>query len=342
MESIKQISENTIYNILTDTKHSKDRDERNNSLHNLIFGLFFFEPSTRTCLSFESAIHRLGGKIIKYNVDCSSQRKGETLEDTIRMMDNYVDVIIIRHPEKNVISRLKKITSKPIINAGDGAGEHPTQALLDVFTIFDSCCKTPETIAFTGDIKYSRTIHSLVYLISKIHPTIIFYFVCDPRLEPSGIFLDFLDNMPQSYYIHQQLEPIIAHIDVLYATRLQKERHSDHYVKNIMISKHTIRNSKPSLVVMHPLPRNDELSTDLDDDPRSKYFEQAKNGVFARMAVLKFIYNTYLQHISIDTSDDTSVDTSVDHSVDTSIEHSVDCYSGTEAKTKKAKYINIY
>lgn len=247
-------------------------------------------------MSFESAIHRLGGKIISYNPMTSSQKKGETLEDTIRMMDNYVDVMIVRHPEKDVIKRLKRITTKPIINAGDGSGEHPTQALLDVFTIFDSCQKPPESIAFTGDIKYSRTIHSLVYLISKLHHSITFHFVCDRVLAPDGEFLQFLNTMPQSYFVHQELEPIIPTIDILYATRLQKERYQNKHVHNIMISSHTLRHSKDSLIVMHPLPRNEELSTDLDNDPRSHYFEQAKNGVYMRMAILKHIVQHHVLH----------------------------------------------
>lgn len=290
MISIKNINKENIINILSKAKKFKENDERNLSLQDKIFGLLFFEPSTRTCLSFESAIHRLGGKIIKYNTDYSSQKKGESIEDTIRTIDAYVDVFIIRHPEKNIIEKISKFTNKPIINAGDGSGEHPTQALLDLFTIND----IPKHVAFTGDIKYSRTIHSLVYLISKFNKDTIFYFISDEKLKPSGDFSDFIDNIDNKYVILNELDSIIDCIDVLYATRLQKERFNGEIVNNIIINKDTIKNSKESLIIMHPLPRNEELSTDLDNDKRSKYFEQVKNGVYVRMAIIDFVINSYL------------------------------------------------
>tara|TARA_B100001093_G_scaffold80126_1_gene71530 strand:- start:25242 stop:26111 length:870 start_codon:yes stop_codon:yes gene_type:complete len=281
MDSIKSVKNvNDIINTARDFKRCNTRET---ILQNSIFGLLFFEPSTRTCLSFESAIHRLGGKIIKYNSEYSSEKKGESLEDTIKTLNFYVDVFIIRHPEKNIISKIKKYTNKPIINAGDGDGEHPTQALLDLFTIQEYYTNLPEKIAFTGDIKHSRTIHSLVYLLKKIKNDIHFYFVSEPELQPEPELLNELN-----YEIVSDINDIINVIDVLYVTRQQKERFTEKNlnVKNIIINSDLISKSKENLIIMHPLPRNEELSTDLDNNPKSKYFQQVENGVFVRMAIL--------------------------------------------------------
>lgn len=293
MESIKEISKEEILEILTLAKKMKDENIKKSSLQDKIFGLLFFEPSTRTCLSFESAIHKLGGKIIKYNSEYSSEKKGETLEDTIRTIDCYIDIFIIRHPEKNIISKMKKITNKPIINAGDGSGEHPTQALLDLFTIFEYHTEVPKNIAFVGDIKYSRTIHSLVYLLSKLNTSIGFQFICCKDLKPEGEFLDFLDKIKNNYFIYDNIKSVIKYIDVLYVTRLQKERFNNENIETIIINKEVIKESKESMIIMHPLPRNNELSTDLDDNYKSKYFEQVQNGVYVRMAIIHFILKKY-------------------------------------------------
>lgn len=286
MESIKDMGSLNIFKIFNTAKKFKnDKNAGNDLLKNYIFGLLFFEPSTRTCLSFESAIYRLGGKVIKYNSDYSSEKKGESLEDTIKTIESYVDVFIIRHPEKNIISKIKKITKKPIINAGDGDGEHPTQALLDLFTIMEYYPTLPENIAFTGDIKYSRTIHSLIYLIKKLNTNkdILLYFVSDKNLEPDKFLLNNLN-----YQIVDNIESIVDKIDVLYVTRLQKERFGDKNmeIKKIIVNDKLIKKSKEDLIILHPLPRNDELSTDLDSNVKSKYFEQVENGVFVRMSLL--------------------------------------------------------
>lgn len=282
MESIKETSVDFTNKILNTATQFKKEDVRTDLLKNKIFGLLFFEPSTRTCLSFESAIHRLGGKVIKYNSDYSSEKKGESLEDTIRTLESYVDVFIIRHPEKDILSKIKKITRNPIINAGDGSGEHPTQALLDLFTIQEYYPKLPDNIAFTGDIKHSRTIHSLVYLLHKFNQNIKFYFVADKDLLPDDKMFKEIN-----YECLNEISSIIDKIDVLYVTRLQKERYVNGLnVKNIMINKNLVDLSKENLIIMHPLPRNDELSTDLDNDKKSKYFQQVENGVYIRMSIL--------------------------------------------------------
>jgi aspartate carbamoyltransferase catalytic subunit len=290
MESIKDLDIQSINQIIKIAQNFKkintSINTTNDFFKNYIFGLLFFEPSTRTCLSFESAIHRLGGKIIKYQPEYSSEKKGESLQDTIRTIDSYVDVFIIRHPKKNIISEIKKYTSKPIINAGDGDGEHPTQALLDLFTILDYYPSLPNKVSFTGDIKYSRTIHSLVYLLKKLKSEIEFYFVSDKQLQPEESLLKGM-----TYKILPNFESIIEDVDVLYVTRLQKERFTQESqnIENITIDKKLINKSKDSLIIMHPLPRNNELSTDLDNDKKSKYFEQVSNGVYVRMSILSYV-----------------------------------------------------
>ena len=288
MEAIDSISNQDIYSIFKHAKDYKTGDIRNNLFQNKIFGLLFFEPSTRTRMSFETAIHRLGGKVITYHSQYSSEKKGEDFEDTIKTMETYVDLFIIRHPNKDILSKINQCTSLPVINAGNGDGEHPTQALLDVFTILEYFPNFPKKIAFTGDIKYSRTIHSLVKLLVKLNKNIMFYFICNPLLQPNKDLLTILP--PNSYSISPTLdENIIQNMDVLYCTRLQKERYQDECVSNIYITPEVLKNSKSSLIIMHPLPRNDELCRKLDNDPRSKYFEQVKNGIYVRMALLRNI-----------------------------------------------------
>ena len=299
MNYINNISIDDVKTIISDTEYYKKTNTRLNILNKLIFGLVFYEPSTRTSLSFESAIYRLGGKCIKYNNLVSSEKKGESFIDTIKMIENYVDVIIIRHPDVNIIDILNTTIKKPIINAGNGADEHPTQALIDYYTIMESYSKLPTSIAFTGDIKYSRTIHSLVYLLSRLS-NIIFYFVCDTHLQPSGKFKHFLDTITNKYVIINNITDIIPKIDILYITRLQNERYNiseidTHDVSTI--SKNIIQSSKKSLIILHPLPRNNELNTNLDTDSKSKYFQQATNGVYVRMAILKYICLKYYKNM---------------------------------------------
>ena len=299
MDYINNISVDDVKTIISDTEYYKNTDTRLNIFNKLIFGLVFYEPSTRTCLSFESAIYRLGGKCIKYNNIVSSERKGESFIDTIKMIENYVDVIIIRHPDANIIDLLHNTIKKPFINAGNGADEHPTQALIDYYTITESYAKLPASIAFIGDIKYSRTIHSLVYLLSRLS-NITFYFVCDTELQPSGKFKQFLDTISNKYVVIDDITDIISKIDILYITRLQNERYTVSQTENYIvptISKKIIQSSKKSLIILHPLPRNNELNTDLDNNSKSKYFQQANNGVYVRMAILKYICYKYYKNM---------------------------------------------
>ena len=297
MEKIDELDKTDILKIVDSATNFKYSINRNDNLKGYIFGLLFFEPSTRTCMSFESAIYRLGGNVIKYNSQYSSEKKGESLEDTIRTIDSYIDVFIIRHPEKNIISKIKKVTNKPIINAGDGDGEHPTQAMLDLFTIMEYYPKLPDKIAFTGDLKYSRTVNSLVSLLKKISSSlnkdIEYYFVSDKLLTPS---INILRGINYKVISDSSIKEVIDIIDVLYVTRLQKERYFDENVQiNIeTIDSKLISSSKNSLIIMHPLPRNQELSTDLDNNEKSKYFEQVENGVFVRMAILNHVIKQFV------------------------------------------------
>lgn len=268
---------------------------------NRIFGLLFFEPSTRTSLSFESAIHKLGGKVIKLDYNFSSKNKGESDYDTVKTIEKYVDVLIIRHPIKGFISTCKSFIQKPIINAGDGDGEHPTQALLDLFTIqkyFNNVTdEAPLKIGFAGDIRYSRTIHSLVYLLEKINKNIHYTFISIPELMPQtdDEFKQYMNT--EMFYKYkncystdvEDVKNTLNDLDILYMTRIQKERMdsipeiSDHILK---LSEDLLKDTKDTLIVMHPLPRNDEIPESLDTNPKCKYFDQVENGVCVRMAIL--------------------------------------------------------
>lgn len=266
-----------------------------------IFGLLFFEPSTRTCLSFESAIHKLGGKVIKLDYNSSSKNKGESDFDTVKTIEKYVDVLIIRHPTKRFISICKTFIKKPIINAGDGDGEHPTQALLDLFTIksyfYDVTYETPLKIGFAGDIRYSRTIHSLVYLLNKINKNIEYTFITVSELMPQegDEFKKYIDDNIFYKYNNcyssdkEHVKHVLKDLDVLYMTRIQKERmisipeNTEHILK---LSEEIIKDTKDKFIIMHPLPRNDEIPESLDENPKCKYFDQVENGVYVRMAIL--------------------------------------------------------
>ena len=266
-----------------------------------IFGLLFFEPSTRTCLSFESAIHKLGGKVIKLDYNSSSKNKGESDYDTVKTIEKYVDVLIIRHSIKGFISTCKTFIKKPIINAGDGDGEHPTQALLDLFTIksyfYNVTYETPLKIGFAGDIRYSRTIHSLVYLLNKINKNIEYTFITIPELMPQqgDEFKKYIDNNIFYKYNHcystdiQHVKDVLNDLDVLYMTRIQKERMvfiPENSQQLLKLSEELIKDTKEKFIIMHPLPRNDEIPESLDENPKCKYFDQVENGVYVRMAIL--------------------------------------------------------
>ena len=290
MESINNLTKTKIYEILDLANSFKREQTRNNSLSKYIFGLFFFESSTRTLCSFESAIHRLGGKIIHYNRANSSEKKGESLTDTIITLEKYVDVLIIRHPSNNFIPMIKKLTKKPIINAGDGSGEHPTQALLDLFTIIEHFPSLPKTISFIGDNRYSRTVHSLLYLLNIMDAEININSINDNELEiPIDIFKKLnKDRIRNSNIIDINM---INESDVIYVTRMQKERYKEdnQYKKPFIIDLELVKNTHENAIILHPFPRNEELSTDIDPTCKNKYFDQMENGVYVRMSIIYLI-----------------------------------------------------
>ena len=263
-------------------------------LEGKVISALFFEPSTRTRLSFESAINKLGGKIIGFtDATTSSVSKGESLKDTIKTVANYSDLIIMRHPLEGSARYASEISQVPVINAGDGANQHPTQTLLDLYSIY----KTQGTldnlnIFFVGDLKYGRTVHSLVMALSSFNPT--FNFISPDSLKMPEELKILLKEKNIAYYEHSDFTQYIKDADIIYMTRVQRERFSDpidyEKVKNIYILKNDmLTDTKENLKILHPLPRVNEIDTDVDSNPKAYYFEQALNGVYTRQAIITSI-----------------------------------------------------
>lgn len=260
-------------------------------LEGKVISTLFFEPSTRTRLSFESAINRLGGKIVGFtDSNTSSVSKGETLHDTIKMVSSYSDLIVMRHYIEGSARYASEIASVPVINAGDGANQHPTQTMLDLYSIR----KTQGTldnlnIFMVGDLKYGRTVHSLMMAMSRWNTT--FNFIAPEELKMPDELKLYLENLGLKYYEHSDFTDIISRADIIYMTRVQKERFSDpieyEKVKNVYVLRNSmLKYTKPSMRILHPLPRVNEIDPDVDSNPKAYYFEQALNGVFTRQAVL--------------------------------------------------------
>lgn len=253
----------------------------------------FFEPSTRTRLSFDTAINRLGARVIGFtDASSSSTTKGETLKDTIKMVSNYADLIVMRHPLEGSARYASEQSKVPIINAGDGANQHPTQTMLDLYSIQ----KTQGTlenldIFMVGDLKYGRTVHSLLMALSLFNPT--FYFVAPKEMLIPREYKIFLKEKGIRYFEQNEMGNL-EKADILYMTRVQKERFSDpmeyERVKNAYVLKNAmLENTKANLKVLHPLPRVNEIHPDVDANPKAYYFEQAENGVYTRMAIISAI-----------------------------------------------------
>ncbi len=259
-----------------------------------ILANLFYEPSTRTSSSFTSAMERLGGSVIPINeVRYSSVSKGESLPDTVRTLECYADVIVLRHPELGASALAAKYARKPIINAGDGVGEHPTQALLDLFTIISELGVVEDlTVTMLGDLKYGRTVHSLSRLLS-LYPVRINYISPEILRMPAEIIQELNEKgVPQAEYT--SLEAALPATDVLYVTRVQKERFADQgeyeSVKGAyVITPETLQAAKDRMIVMHPLPRVGEISMEVDEDPRAAYFRQMEYGLYVRMALLAMV-----------------------------------------------------
>ncbi|BAG83748.1 MAG: aspartate carbamoyltransferase [Candidatus Azobacteroides pseudotrichonymphae] len=261
-------------------------------LKDKICATLFFEPSTRTRLSFETAINRLNGRIIGFSdVHTTSSSKGETLKDTIKIVSNYADVIIMRHYLEGAARYASKITDVPIVNAGDGANQHPSQTLLDIYSMYKTQGTLYNlTITIVGDLKYGRTVHSLLNGMSYFNPT--FHFIAPEELKLPIIYKQFMDENSIQYFDHSDfLVDIINQSDILYMTRVQRERFNDlieyEKVKNVyVLSNDMLADSKDNLRILHPLPRVGEITSDVDTNPKAYYFEQARNGIFARQAII--------------------------------------------------------
>lgn len=261
-----------------------------------ILANLFYEPSTRTSSSFTAAMERLGGSVIPINeVKYSSVAKGESLSDTVRTLECYADVIVLRHPETGSAAIAAQAARKPVINAGDGIGEHPTQALLDAFTIFEELGEGQidgMTVTMLGDLKYGRTVHSLARLLS-LYNVKINYVSPDILRMPKEVMDEVAEKgIPQAEYA--TLEKVLPETDVLYVTRVQKERFEDpadyEKVKGAyVIDPEVMKAAKQEMIVMHPLPRVGEISTDFDSDPRAAYFRQMEYGLYVRMALLAMV-----------------------------------------------------
>jgi aspartate carbamoyltransferase catalytic subunit len=272
------------------TEIKRDPASYQKALSGKVIATLFYEPSTRTRLSFESAILRLGAHLISMeNASvASSTVKGESLADMIRIVEGYADAIVMRHYENNAAAKASEVASIPVVNAGDGSGEHPTQALLDCFTIWEERAGLDElSIAVIGDLRYGRTVHSLVKLLS-LFPKLTVYGVSLEGLGLGEVYIRHIETNGGKYVSCSSLMDVPDDIDVLYQTRTQRERMNKHEsdVEEIIIDLPTLQRFAAHTMVLHPLPRNEEIAPEVDADPRARYFEQAKNGMWVRMALL--------------------------------------------------------
>lgn len=261
----------------------------------------FFEPSTRTRLSFETAIQRIGGSVIGFDNDgnTSLAKKGETLADSVQVISSYVDAFVMRHPKEGAARLASEFSNgTPVINAGDGSNQHPTQTLLDLFTIAETQGRLDDiSIAFIGDLKYGRTVHSLTQALAKFN-NVRFYFAAPDALAMPDYILEELDDAGIAYSLHTEIEEVIPQVDILYMTRVQKERFDEseyaHIKSAYILTAAHLTDAKPNMKVLHPLPRVDEITTDVDKTPHAYFFQQAENGVYAREALLALVLNESL------------------------------------------------
>lgn len=297
--SMNDMSKEEILEILeiAEKIENSSEEEKLNFLKGKIIATLFFEPSTRTKMSFESAAFRLGAQVLQLPpLEQSSVKKGESFSDTIRMVESYSDVIVVRHPNDGAARLASTTSKKPVINAGDGSNQHPSQTLLDLYTIKEEKGTLSNlSIAFVGDLKYGRTVHSLVKALTHFNPTI--YFVSPKILQMPAYLIDDLDKNNIKYEILEDFRDCLDKIDVFYMTRIQKERFPDiedyQKVKGVyVINKENILGKcKEDMIILHPLPRVDEISTDLDETKHALYFKQAKNGVPVRQAMMMKVLN---------------------------------------------------
>ncbi|MBU0578077.1 aspartate carbamoyltransferase [Patescibacteria group bacterium] len=277
------------------------RDKRTDDLKGKICASLFFEPSTRTRLSFESAVLRLGGSLFTVaNASSTSMKKGETLDDSIRVIEKYGDILIMRHPKEGAAADAVRFTKKPFINGGDGSNQHPTQALLDIYTINRELGGVDGlTIGFVGDCKFGRSIHSLLYVLAlyKVKKII---FISPTQLKIPNYYLDMLKEKGIEYLEDSELNKHVPEMDILYMTRIQQERFENleeyYFLKgSYILTSEVVRLGKPTMKVMHPLPRVDEITMEVDTMENAAYFRQSENGIYMRMALLKTLSKNFYQ-----------------------------------------------
>lgn len=287
--SMKDFTKEDILEVLRVAKELENKNEE--LLKNKIVGSLFFEPSTRTRLSFTSAAYRLGAKVLGFDSpDATSLKKGETLRDTIKMTEAYSDVIVMRHNRDGAARFAADISRVPLLNAGDGANEHPSQTMLDLYTIQKELGSIEgKKVAFVGDLKYGRTVHSLTKALEMFNCE--FYFIASEVIQIPEYITRGLDKKGIKYHIISDYKEVLKEIDVLYMTRIQKERFDkiEDYEKvagvYVIDKENIVGKCKDEMIILHPLPRVDEIKIDLDDTKHAKYFEQAANGVPAREAI---------------------------------------------------------
>ncbi|MGL4753999.1 MAG: aspartate carbamoyltransferase [Aeromonadaceae bacterium] len=282
--------------LVVETASRLKAEPRHDLLCNKLVASCFFEASTRTRLSFETAVQRLGGNVIGFADagNTSLAKKGETLADSVRIITSYTDAYVMRHPQEGAARLAAEFSRVPVINAGDGSNQHPTQTLLDLFTLYETQGRLDRlNVAFVGDLKYGRTVHSLAQALSLFHARL--FFVSPEALAMPDYICEELEERGIEYSVHETLEEIIPQLDILYMTRVQKERFDEteyrHIAAKYVLTVETLAGARNNLKILHPLPRVDEIHIDVDTTPYAYYFEQAENGVYARQALLALVLN---------------------------------------------------
>lgn len=293
--SIADLTRHDLETVIATAQQLK-REPRADLLKDKVVASCFFEASTRTRLSFETAVQRLGGTVIGFDDggNTSLAKKGETMADSVRIITSYVDAFVMRHPKDGAARLASENSSVPVINGGDGSNQHPSQTLLDLFTIHETQGKLDGlTLAFVGDLKYGRTVHSLAQALALFNCK--FYFIAPEALAMPDYICEQLDAHGIEYQLAASIEEVVPELDILYMTRVQKERFDEtefqHLKSKYKLDASMLEGAKPNLKVLHPLPRIDEIATDVDATPHAYYFQQAQNGVFARQALLALVLN---------------------------------------------------
>ncbi|NRF31369.1 aspartate carbamoyltransferase [Vibrio coralliilyticus] len=298
--SIPELSRSEL-ELIVDTAARLKAEPNPTLLKNKVVASCFFEPSTRTRLSFETAVQRLGGTIIGFDNggNTSLAKKGETLADSVQVIASYVDAFVMRHPQEGAARLASEFSNGvPVVNGGDGANQHPTQTLLDLFSIYETQGTLDNlNVAFVGDLKYGRTVHSLTQALAKFN-NVRFFFVAPEALAMPDYICEELEEAGIKFSMHNNIEDVVPELDVLYMTRVQKERFDEseyaHIKSAFILTADTLKEARENLKVLHPLPRVDEITRDVDQTPHAYYFEQAENGVYAREALLALVLSETL------------------------------------------------